>query len=373
MRKHEVKLQPIFSLRSESNYYFPDHVFESECIKISTIYYLYYKFLLNIFKSILKLRLRILGSSYKKYKNDPLHRDVEDIYTREAESYEYKHHLTTNFRDTWWRRQIGLEVVNYIYTSRRNKEKINLLDLGTGIGLSLEEMFKIFKLFNVKVSAVGLDYNQKMLERSKKIVLPRMLKDDLLKDGIREIRFTRGDARKLIKENKSRQEGLEYFQRNLFDCITILFGIGGIDAHLESIREQLAILKLNGILAMTDIHRPFIRLKEKWPWFIGRENADAFTIMAWEEVTKPLILATLWGWRDPTRVFYIAPLVVDYNKEENIYYGFEVLFLFLNNESWWYNLPVMFTANIVLKKVKISETEFNKRMEVLNKLALNYK
>ena len=143
MKKYEIKLDPILPLENKSDY-FPDYVFDSESTKISKIYYFYYKFILNVFKIILKWRLKILGSSYRKYKNDPLHKDVENIYTREAEKYEHKHHLTTNFRDTWWRRQIGLEIINYIYVNNKQQEKIKILDIGTGIGLSLEEIFKIF-------------------------------------------------------------------------------------------------------------------------------------------------------------------------------------------------------------------------------------
>ncbi len=372
MSKYEVKLNSILPPESKSDY-LPDYLFEEECVKVSRIYYLYYSFILNVFKIILKLRLKILGSSYKKYENDPLHKDVENIYSREAENYEYKHHLTTNFRDTWWRRQIGLEVINYIYTNKKNKEKVKLLDLGTGTGLSLEEMFKIFKLFNIKINAVGLDYNQKMLEQAEKIVLPRMTKSGLLEERVRELRFTRGDARNLTEDTKGKEKELEYFQRDLFDCITILFGIGGVDAQLEAIREQLVVLKPNGILAITDIHRPIIKLKEKWPWFIGKKNADAFAIMAWERITKPLVLSTLWGWRDPTFIFYIDRFVVDYDKDKNIYYGFESISLFLDNEFWWYGLPVMPTAKAVFKKVKINEAEFNKRMEIFNKLSPYYK
>ena len=108
MKQYEIKLDSILPLENKSDY-FPDYVFESESIKVNKIYYFYYKFILNVFKIILKWRLKIMGYYDKKYKNDPLHKDVENIYTREAENYEYKHHLTTNFRDTWWRRWVSKE------------------------------------------------------------------------------------------------------------------------------------------------------------------------------------------------------------------------------------------------------------------------
>lgn len=364
MKKYEIKSEPILIFQNKSDY-FPNYIFNSESIKINRIYYFYYKFILNIFKIFLKLRLKIIGSSYKKYKNDPLHKDVENIYTREAKNYEYKHHLTTNFRDTWWRRQVGLEIINYIYINNKKQEKIKIFDIGTGVGLSLEEMFKMFKMFNVKVSAVGLDYNQKMLDQAEKITLPRITINNLLEKGVREIKFYRGDARNLIKE-KNTEEGLSYFQRDYFDCITNMFVVGGIDSYLISLKEQLTILKPDGISIITDIHKPIIKLKEKWPWFIGQKNSDAFAIMAWEEVTKPVVLATLWGWRDPTDLFYKAPLIVYYDNKKNIYYGFEQVSFFLDNEFWWFDLPVMPTAKIVLKKIKISKEEFDKRTTILN-------
>lgn len=369
MKHYEIKLDSIFPSRNKSDY-FPEYIFENEFVKINVIYFFYYKVLLSVFKFFLKWRLKILGSSYKKNKDIFTHEDVEYIYTREARNYEYKHHLTTNFRDTWWRRQIGLEIINYIFTNNKKEEKIKILDIGTGAGLSLEEMFKIFKLFNFKVSAVGLDYNKKMLEQAKQITLPRMIRSNLLEEGIREAIFFRGDARNLTKKDKKNKEELEYFQKDYFDCVTVMFGIGGVVSKLESIKEQLSVLKISGILAITDIHRPIIKLKEKWPWFIGNKNAEAFSVIAWEKITKPLILGTLWGWKDPTQIFYAAPLIVDYDNVKNIYYGFELISLFFDNEFWWFDLPVMPTAKIVLKKIKITKEEFEKRNKILDKICL---
>lgn len=370
MKKHTLKLDPILPLEYQGDY-FPSHVFNDEEIEIDELHYLYYKFILKIFVLLLRLRLKILGPSYRDYKSDPSHREVEEIYTREAEDYEYKHHLTTNFRDTWWRRQIGLEVANYIRAkSIGSKEIISILDIGTGTGLSLEEMFRVFKLFDMRVRASGLDFNQKMLRQAEKKTVARMTREGLLADGIREIVFVRGDARNLTGGNGRSREGLEYFHRDSFDCTTIMFGIGGIDAQLESMREQLAVLKPNGILTMIDIHRPIIHLREEWPWFIGQKCADAFAVMAWEQVTKPLVLATLWGWRDPTRIFYTASLVVDSDEGQGAYYGFESISLSLNNEFWWFGLPTMSTAKITLKKIKISKFEFDRRQEILKQLML---
>ena len=111
-KKNKVLLSSIFK-KEDKNDYLPPYVFVSDEIEINWFYYRYYILLLAVFKILLKWRLKILGSFYKKYDNDPKHKEVENIYTREAKNYEYKHHLTTNFRDTWWRRQIGLEIIMF--------------------------------------------------------------------------------------------------------------------------------------------------------------------------------------------------------------------------------------------------------------------
>jgi len=117
-------------------------------------------------------------------------------------------------------------------------------------------------------------------------------------------------------------------------------------------------------LVVTDMHKPVIGLKEKWPWFIGKKYGSAFQMMSWNRITKPLVLASLWGWRDPSYVFYLSSLTVTYDKIEKKYYGFEKDSLILDNELWWCNLPVISTAKIVLKKVEISKKEFQQRKKL---------
>jgi len=356
--KYTITSEPVLSTKIKYGTT-PEYVFEREKIQISLLRYLYYNFLLYTIKILLKIRFKMWWG-YKKYKNNPQHNEVEKIYFREAKAYERKHHLTTNFRDTWWRRQIGLEIINYIHTDEKLQEKIKILDICAGSGLSLEEMFSMFKLFNVKIDAIGLDYNKEMLKQAQKITLPRMLKNKLLEKGRREISFVKGDARNLIQ-----------FVDSSFDCITIMFGMGGIDAPIKTMQENLRVLKLNGIFAITDIHKPIIRLQEKWPWFMmGTKNAPAFGLLAWNKITKPLVLASLWGWRDVTPLFYVAPLITKRDEKKNKYYGFKQVSLFLDNEHWWCKIPAITTAKIVLRKTEISKTEFEQRQKILNKIYL---
>lgn len=364
-----IRLKPTMVVKNQFSSIFPSYVYEEYSLRISDICYFYYKFLLRVIRFLFKLRLKVFGSHYKKYSGVPTHDEVEQIYTREARTYETKHHLTTNFRDTWWRRQVGLEIINHIKTDKKEGKMITLLDVCTGIGLSLEEMFKIFELFNVKVNAVGLDYSDKMLTEAKNVIYKRMEESGLLEKGVREVRFTKGDARNLTHLTEN---ALETFPGELFDATTTMFGIGGVDSPLRAIKEQLLILKQGGILVITDIHKPIIELNEKWPWFIGKKHANAFAIMAWETATKPLALATLWGWRDPTPIFYLMPLISYYDDNKNAYYGFKQISLFLNNEPWWFHVPVVPTAKIVLQKVEISEGEFQNKQEQLDNILYSW-
>src|SRR3989338_7687587 len=349
--KRTVELNPILSYKGTTKI-FPSFVTGKQITTIGGVHYFYYRFLLGLIRFIFRYRLKAFGSSYKRHDTVPENKEEEKIYAREAKTYEHKHHLTTNYRDTWWRRQVVLEVMSYIRAHNKKSSTVNLLDIGTGIGLSMEEMFCVFKLFDIHVNAVGLDYNEKMLKEANSVILSRMKENSLLKKDVREIRFTRGDARNLTD---GKDGSLEYFSKESFDVITIMFGIGGVDYPLEAIKEQLLVLKRDGILIVTDMHRPIIELSEKWPWFIGSKYGAAFSAMAWEHATKPLALAMLWGWRDPSLVFYLSPLLSHYDEDKRVYYGFEQVSLSLNNEFWWFNVPVVPTAKIVLKKIEISK------------------
>lgn len=366
-----VKIGPILKTESitiQEN--LPRYLFEVEEIDINWLTYLYYRTLLTLFKLMVKIRLGIINPHYKKYSSDILltNEEIERIYSREARNYEKKHHLTTNFRDTWWRRQTGLDVISYILLNSKKKKQIQLLDIATGTGLSLEEMFQIFKLFDVKVRAIGIDYNAEMLRKARSITLPRMISKALLEEGAREVEFSRADARYLVENAKNKKGELKVFSADSFDCITITFGIGGINDPIKSFQEQLVVLKPGGILSINDIHQQIASLDEKWPFFIGSKTANIFSSLSWKVITKPLILKTLWGWRDPTLSFYLPQFITIEERTIHKYYGFRQLSFFLDSEFWWFKLPVIPTARVVLEKVEISRKEFKRRIKILDEL-----
>lgn len=349
----KIEIPPILDVSfREGGINLSPYVFEKETRKISAIFVLY-KFFLMIIKLIVKMRLNIMGSSYRHYHDSPHHEEVERIYMREAATYEFKHHKTTNFRDTGWRRTVAFDAMHW---GKHNDGLINLLDIGTGVGLSIEEILRVYKLFQQRIKAVGIDYNQKMLEQAEKVTSKRMRDNGISKPGEREAIFLRADARRLSMA----------VHNNFFDCVTILCGIGGIDMPNQVFKEALSVLKPGGVLIMLDIHRPLFHLPEQWPWFIGNKYGTTFSYLGWEEITKPIVLGSLWGWHDPTQNFYTSQFATWRDLEDEKYYGFEKLHFSIANESWWFGLPVITTAKIILKKVGIEKSEFEKR----NKLFL---
>lgn len=372
MRYVEVKTESLLrAICKEARDRLPRCLFEPTGCKVNPVVYWYYRILLGLFKYVIKFRLGIVSRDYKKYSDDHLltKEEVERIYAREAKTYEYKHHLTTNYRDTWWRRQSGLDIVSYINSEKKQSETIRILDIATGIGLSLEEMFRVFKVFNLRISAVGIDFSPEMLREARLITLLRMKESNLLEKGVRDLEFSRADARRLVTDEKRTDTNFRTFPENHFDCLTIIFGIGGIDNVIESLEQQLIILKPGGILSINDMHRPFfIDFKEQWPFFIGKKYAHVFGILAWEFVTRPLILRTLWGWRDPTITFYLPQFITVEAMDKKRYYSFREISLSFDNEFWWFRLPVMSTARIVLQKIEITQSEFEIRSKILSSI-----
>ena len=113
------------------------------------------------------------------------------------------------------------------------------------IGLSLEEMFKVFAQENTRVKAIGMDINTAMLERANKEALPRIIQNGWVVSGFRELEFVLGDATNLLAECPN---GHSTFSPNSVACITSVLGIGGVSNSLRSFQQQLQILEPEGII-----------------------------------------------------------------------------------------------------------------------------
>ena len=290
-------VNPIFKNKPRGLSGFPPaYVFEKKVVNVPSIVFFYYRFLLFLIKVIVKIRLGIILPSYKKYTHDHqlTNTEIEKIYHREAKFYEIKHHLTTNFRDIWWRRLCGFDIVSYVHRAKKPSDRILMLDLATGVGLSMEEMLRVFKKYGIAVDAVAADYNEEMLAVAEKEVLPRLKRYQLLDSNL-NINFVRADAMDLRKNDGSTSnKKLAKFNDNFFDCITIMFGMGGIENPIKAFADQLHLLKAGGILSMIDIHSPYSDFYEHWPFFIYGSNKDIFGYIAWQFATVPLVLRTLF-------------------------------------------------------------------------------
>ena len=370
----KIEIDPIIPVKDGSCEkdlcrYVPAYAFRKTHLEYGFFYQCYWGIICKLISLTAKTRLMALGARYKKYSADSEldNGEIERIYLREAGTYEKKHHLTTNFRDRWWRRQAGMDVISYAMKAQKKNVPVVLLDIAAGVGASIQEMFEMFKLFDVDVVATALDYNESMLMQARSVTLPRMKTAGLIEPGKREVLFVKGDARRLSAASHS-ANGYTTFPSGSIDCITITFGIGGIDCPITSFEEQLIVLKPNGIVALKDMHRPIMEIDEQWPIFIDHKRPSSFSYFAWEKVTKPVILRTLWGWRDPTYLYYILPLITARDPESGKYYGFELESFSIDTEFWWLKSPVISTAHSIVRKVEIDRNESDNRRRLFDRI-----
>lgn len=334
--------------------------FERCCIQV----------MLFFISNYVRFRLGIRGPRHSEV--DRTQR-IDEVYSKLAAQYEEKHRRSTNGRDIWWRREAGFDVAWFLNAQRRADAEAlpSLLDIGTGIGLSIEEMLRVFRLAGTSVRAIGIDFNETILVQAKETILPRIRRDGLVLKGCREVEFIQADATCLLGVLKELQPGLVSFDVNSIACTTNIFAIGGIVDPLASFEQQLAILEPGGLCVMLDVHRPLSELVGRWP-LSYRKSWPAFEQFAWDEVTVPLVLRELWAWEDPTLHFYTLPLVTHFDPMSQIYYGFAVLSHQIRTEPWWFGMPVMTIAKILVKKVQISRHQSEKRIAALSLLRQTY-
>ncbi len=276
--------------------------------------------------------------------------EVNDVYSREAPTYDWKHHMTTHGHDTLWRREAGWKVLSY---ARERTGTVHVLDLCTGTGLCVEEMISVMsEMPDLRVQIVGVDYNIDMLD------LARRRRSS---DHDEQVTFLHGDATKLT-DPTARFQGLYSFSEKSFEMVTQVFGIGGINEPRKVFGEVLKLLVSAGRYCLIDMHQPILNQPGTFfCWF----RAPLFEAITYRETTIPLALKRLWGWRDTTQDFYILPLIT-YIDANGVCWGFRVLDFDVKSEQWWLGLPLMTIGNIIVEKVQIQEEEMLKRQHLLN-------
>ena len=320
--------------KEEAEKYFPRYVLEPTSLNPGALN----KAVIWMITSFIKLIIWTLLNPRKTKVGNLGKKEVSDVYKREAKTYNWKHHLTTRGIDLMWRRWAGWMIAPVCEKFRQ----VKILDLCTGTGLTVKEMRPILKKYGVKAEIIGLDYEPAMLSVAVSLAEPS--------DKNILTFFTQGDATDLK------------FKANSFDFITQICGIGGIDKPVEEFYCVLKALKPGGRFIMADIHRPIPEFSGEWPFLLKWLKMPALEASVHEQVTVPLALKRLWAWRDPTPTFYLLPLVT---IEDNGFWGFKIKFFEAAPERWWFGLPIMGIAKIVVKKTSISKETHDARKKIL--------
>lgn len=273
--------------------------------------------------------------------------EVDSVYLREAGTYYWKHHFTTRGQDTWWRRRAGFLIS--LASRRLEGAVVKVLDICTGVGLTVSEATRVISMSEgIRAEITGIDYNEAMLAGANG--------NPLACPEIGKFRFARADATNMTGRVKP---GFVSFEPNTFDVATQVFGIGGVSEPAAVFREVLSVLKEGGFFFLHDMHTPIKDLPGEW--FIGRFwRMPLLEVISYKFTTEPLLLKRLWAWRGDTSLDYPrARLAVI--KEGAQCFGFEELWFNVETERWWLGIPIMTTARIILRKVKISREEYKKR------------
>ncbi|MBN1325444.1 class I SAM-dependent methyltransferase [Candidatus Falkowbacteria bacterium] len=333
--------------------YFPRHLQVDVNFKSGLLKFKFMEFVLFLLATAVKTFLL-------PRKEQPGYLDIEEVdrvYDREARLYDWKHHLTTRGMDTVWRRQAGYTVATYCQNN--NPEQVKVLDICTGTGLTIWEIAKILADRNINARLTGLDYNKNMLAVARKRRFPYA--------GI-QVEFIKGNAMELyLDEGQSNdeQDNLR-FDEDCFDCATQMCGIGGIRRPKSVFEGVLKVLKPGGYYYLADMHRPIICMTGEVPILHKWMRMPLFEALAYESTTIPLVLNRLWGWRDTTLDFYILPLITCFDGKH--YWGFETLSFETESQRWWFSLPVMPYAKLVVKKIEITQEDYQMRQKLLSLL-----
>ena len=276
---------------------------------------------------------------------DPI--EVDRIYSREAAGYDAKHHRTTRGQDLHWRRAAGWLV------AAASEKRPAVLDLCAGTGLTALEIARVLREHWREADITALDYNEAMLAEARK-------RSALVSELGSTISFVRGDATALTGPAPA---GFQTLQRSSFDIVAQVFGIGGIGDPVAVADSVLSVLREGGRFLLIDMHRPLLGLPGEWALPGAWVRFPRWEYFNYAKTTLPLVLGRLWGWRDTTLDFYLAPLAC--HEEEGVPYGFRLVWRVVESERWWLGLPFMPTCRLLLEKVRLERAEYERRRRVL--------
>ncbi len=329
----------------------PPFLFKEVAFKCGSVIWLWLKFcqwFLRIpFYLILRPRKEPLGELDAQ--------EILRVYDKEAAWYDIKHHLTTYWWDTVWRKHAAEFVIDVINGSNR---MFKVLDVCSGTGLTawyISNKVSRAGLSN-RVMIMGIDLCKRMLTGAKSRIFPAGA----------QIEFSCSDATNLVDGNgQVDPDEAVRFDHGTFDAATIMCGIGGIKDSIKAFEQILRVLKEGGQLFVSDMHCPIPGYVDDRSWSKRAFPMMRFAQATWYWSTVPIALGILWGWKDPTMDFWQLPFIT-YTDEHEQNWGFSVVRRNFQIEPWWLRLPLSPVCEIVVRKEHISSEEAERRRDILS-------
>jgi len=148
-----------------------------------------------------------------------------EMFDRIAPRYDLLNRLLSGRRDIAWRRSLAAFI--------KELGDVSVLDVATGTG---DVLLTIFDKCKNVTHGTGLDPAVKMLEIAQKKTKQKGLSD--------KIEYICGDALKLP------------FEDNIFDVVTIAFGIRNVTDVVLALREMFRVLKTGGQVLILEFSLP---------------------------------------------------------------------------------------------------------------------
>jgi demethylmenaquinone methyltransferase/2-methoxy-6-polyprenyl-1,4-benzoquinol methylase len=167
-----------------------------------------------------------LDKKVTPYKDSTLNKkeQVEKMFDTISENYDGLNRVISFGTDIKWRKKVLATIIEH--------QPESILDIATGTGdLAIK--------FAEKTSArkiIGLDLSEGMLSVARKKVANTVLKDN--------VEFIKGDSEALP------------FKDNMFDAITVSFGIRNFENLEKGLSEILRVLKPNGLFIILETSVP---------------------------------------------------------------------------------------------------------------------
>ncbi|MDX6289648.1 MAG: demethylmenaquinone methyltransferase / 2-methoxy-6-polyprenyl,4-benzoquinol methylase, partial [Blastocatellia bacterium] len=162
-----------------------------------------------------------LTDSGKKTSAEEHARRVRDMFARISPRYDLLNHLLSINSDKRWRRRLVEKLRPMVSRDSR------ILDVACGTGDLSIALFE-----NLGARITGVDFCRPMLERAARKE-PR-------------IPFVEGDALQLPFDNE------------VFDAVTIAFGLRNLSSAAQGLAELRRVLKANGSAAILEFSRPVV-------------------------------------------------------------------------------------------------------------------